>query len=385
MIFEIEKIESKLNSFQLSDWKTFLDDVFAYKPIPRELSIEYSFATDYLFDLYYFIENNNRFDLANKFKTNLVQYYFELPIIKENVKKIYSLHWLFANIKINLWVDRLYIQFFNEELKGYYNENLNLQTSLLSLLETLPKNDNYPIYPYLMNNIDSTNDLIYIRVALRYLIQNESTDYYFNYLEEIIKIKQIDSMNEVIVESFMDFRKWSGSFQMLYYQLEVKWPKWCEINSSLTNSVALHFSNRYLVNGKKWFDNDIFARYLKPLVNSEYYPMPASYASELFDLAQQEVQPKKESLIKSLAYLISKKIKWAYSFMVDYDETDDYSLISVEAFDSNLESHFRSIYGIDKTRSYILNRNTAFVDFVTRNCDNRFNEIRNFNGQRYAS
>lgn len=376
MIFKIENIEPVLNSFDKKEWSSFFDNIFAFNRIPLELSINYTYATDYLFDLYCFIENCNKFDLANNFKNNLVQYYFELPCVNENTKKIYSLHWLFANIKLKTNIDGFYHQFFSEDLIALNIEKLNLQTSLLSLLETLPNIDEFSLYPYLMNNLESINDLTFIRVALRYLIYNESSESYINYLEGIIRNKKTDKINEVIVESFMDFRKWSGSFQKLYTFLENKWYYWCDINPKLSNEIALRLTEKYLVEGKKWYDNDNYAKFLKPLINGNNFPMPAAYANELFEISQNETPSKKEVLLKSLVFLISNKNNWKHKISIDYDESYEINLISVEDFDAIIEKHFIDIYGIEKNNSIITTGNTPFANFITEFCDDEYLEFK---------
>ena len=378
MNFEIENIENKLNEFDVNNWKDFFDNIFEFREVPKELSFNYSFATDYFFDLYNLLLENQKYDSIFKLQNNLVIYYFEIPFIQCNTKKLYSLHWLFANMNLKTSLEELYLHFFREDLIELYNENINLHTSLLSLLDKLPKLDEFPIFPYLMNNAHNINDLTFFRVSLKYLIHNESQDSYFLYLEQVIRTKKNEKMALIVVESFMDYRDAFGSFKKLYLELEPRWFFWCNLNLVLSKNISALFSKKYLTNGKKWYDNDNYSKFLKALMNSFDFPVPVTYIKKLYDISQNDVDRNKSTLMRSLRYLVSKKERWNHNISIDYDELNDTCFISVEKLDDILLKNYKTIYNLDKKSLYIVSDNNAFSDFITKHCDNDYEVIKKF-------
>jgi hypothetical protein len=140
--------------------------------------------------------------------------------------------------------------------------------------------DDSAMVVYLFSSINRISDYSFFRVALRYFIEKRNIEEYWGYFYKIAHKYKNELFADVLTESLMDLRRYSGSCQKLYEKIDDTWntyqENFPEIFVCITNNLNNKYLNsKYLGPNGKWKD-DIYAKLLKAFINStEYPPLPA--------------------------------------------------------------------------------------------------------------
>lgn len=376
--FNLDTLKT-LKSYNKEDWYIFIDNVFLFKELPNEFSISYEFSNEYFIELNSFVFNSGEIELYNSMHSILISYYFDLNLLQDNFSKIYTLQWVFANIKIRIKSEEFYHQLFKEDLnKSYYNK-IHLHSSLLSLISKLPNLKGFDATTYLFSSIDRISDLSFFRVALRYFIEQSSITEYLYYFDKISNKSKSDSFAVVLTESLMDINNYYGSFQQLYDEIIHFWPEYSSNHEHISKLITSNLNEKYLKTGKKWFDNDPYAKMLKIHINSLVIPPPVSLISDILNTSKKGSDSKHSLIVGGLAKIFNVKARWTRKIVIDCDSNNDnWCFISNYPYDIETEAHYRNVYEIEKNKSFVLNADSEFQNFITRNCEDNYKEIEKY-------
>jgi hypothetical protein len=274
-----------LKSLDPKGWYNVLDKIFNKESLPYPISNNCEFISEYFLMLNDIIAKAQDSAFLNDFHTMLLQYYFDLTVSDAYYQKIYTFHWIFANIKPKVEpAKKLYNQLYSEELNNIYYEGIHLNSSLLSTLHELPSIvDDQGVSIYLLNSINRVNDYSFFRVALRYFIEKKSIDDYWDYFYKISHKYNNERFANVLANSFLDVKKYYGSFQKVYEKIDVLYnsyeplfPQLFNMITNILNTKLLKIDELFEAGGK--LENDIYAKLLKAFINStQYPPIPAFF------------------------------------------------------------------------------------------------------------
>ena len=282
-----------LMKLQAKNWFELFDYIFENNSLPRPFRNDtmYPISAFDLINNKILLSNNSH--LLNSYHNNLIEYYKAIPNTIVQYDKIYQLQELFAEIKIrnNKY---LFSQFLENQLLNKYYGKINLHTSLLSTLIILPNIEKYDLSTHIINSIDKINNLAFYRVSLRYFIKHKSIAEYIEYFIDVFNrfnkfiLSNLYDKNRLallLVESLMDLMDFYGSFEKLYTHINYNkfWENIYSRNEELTQKITYIFNDKYLKEGKKWFDNDIYAQSFKLYINSIELPPAPSLLQEIYN------------------------------------------------------------------------------------------------------
>jgi hypothetical protein len=336
----LKKLEGK-------EWYNVLDRVFNYETLPDPIAYKCEFVSDYLLELNNAVVGAKDSDFLNTFHTILIQYYFDLPLSEVYYSRIYTLHWVLGNIKPKVDIaGKFYNQLYSGILNGIYHGNIHLNSSLLSLIHELPAiYDDSGMVEYLFSSIDRINDYSFFRVALRYFIEKKSANEYWDYFYRISHKYKNERFANVLTESLMDLRRYSGSFQKIYEKIDDIWD-WYERNfPEIFKLIIDNLNTKYLGPNGKW-DNDIHAKLLKAFINSSEYPLPPALLKEVWSKLENNKNRK-----KYITKLFKFKDRWKSKLHLDEICFDIYYLTT--DLDSHNKQFYRERYNVSQESEII--------------------------------
>jgi hypothetical protein len=284
-----------LKHLEPEDWYNILDKIFNHESLPYPISNNCEFISEYFLMLNDIIAKAQDSAFLNQFHTMLLRYYFDLPISNAYYQKIYTFHWIFANIKPKVELaKKLYNQLYSEDLNNLYYDNIHLNSSLLSTLHELPSIvDDQGICIYLLSSINRVNDYSFFRIALRYFIEKRSIDDYWDYFYKISHKYNNERFANVLANSFLDVKKRYGSFQKIYEKIDVLYktyePSFRQLFNMIINILNTKLLKRdelFKAGGK--LENDIYAKLLKVFINSTQYPPNPAFLVEAWSELKQD-------------------------------------------------------------------------------------------------
>jgi len=339
---EINKIEF-LKKLKQEDWFHFIDSVFINFSLPKPFQHKKDYPTELLVEVNDYIMSKSEKVLLDFYQSNLITYYFSLQINEANYEKIYTLHRVFAKIKIKQFSHSIFSQLYtNAFLNKMYKNKIDIHTSLLSMVVELPDIKNNNLTSYLNNTIGKTKNLAFYRVSFRYFIKERTTYEYINYFRNFVNQFDINDNNlrdiaSLLVESIMDFRYFNGSFEKFYNYIDEGdfWNELVNSRPKLMEKITDLLNNKYLSTGKNWFDNDIYAKQLKIYINSIKFPPPLIFLDGVLKELK-EISINHMALERNLIKINNLKKNWKTFTIVVMDEEKedpyldkDYSITEV--------------------------------------------------------
>ncbi|MCL2650730.1 MAG: hypothetical protein FWD60_06870 [Candidatus Azobacteroides sp.] len=323
MTFDNESIYF-LKRLDEKGWYNILDKIFNYEQLPSSIAYTCDYISSYFLELNDTIVKSQDVSFLYEFHTILIKYYFDLPTEEAYFSRIYTLHWILGNIKPKVeLIDKFYNQLFLGTLNNLYYDGLHLHSSLLSMIHELPSIcENTNITTYLFGSINQINDYSFFGVALRYFIEKKSINDYWNYFYQIsYKYKNKEFAN-ILTESLMDLRSFSGSFQELYKKISNLDDDYKKKYPELFEFIINDLDQNYLRIDGKWYNCDIYAKLLKCFINSyDYPPLPLILIEAWNRIEDKTIR------IDYILILFRNREKWKSGLHIDsIGRMDNYSM-----------------------------------------------------------
>jgi len=369
-----------LKNLDTKGWYDILDKIFNYETLADPINYQCEHLTDYFLELGNAVTRCNDSDFKNHFHTMLIQYYLNLPISEPNYATIYTLHWVLARYKPRVEVvDKLYEQLYHEDLNNKYYQpkgyttKVHLNSSLLSLIRDLPGPDIFDdssMVSYLFSSTNRINDYSFFRVALKYLIEKKTIDNYWDYFYKITYKYQNEVFADILTKSIMDFQDYFGGFQKVFETVDNNhWNEYSEKFPDLFNKIIYNLNNNYLITGKPWYDDIIYAELFKGFINNENPPLPKTLVRVYQKLSEEEAG-------KAVIKLLRCNKKWknrlhTVPISFSFDESDNEYIVFIQS-DADF---YKRTYQVPLTDLSENSENIKLQNIITEYCDPEYSLI----------